>query len=724
MYKKSILCLLLLFLLQIHSEVLVTIESQSQEEMDQLTEAVDTSSIDPNGPMRTTLGAIEATMSRVVDVDSPYLTTVPQSMPTLTKIDDIAFDEANNVWTFKYKSMAIDPSNTVNSFNRILYLSKNGNFGSNDNTNPCLSQTTTNAECLTALETSYFVPQQTLAAGTDYLTFSGDSGNVQSTVTRPDPTSLIEEVVLTIPHSVIRDNVARRETTTHPTEGVQIQYTFGIGMAFVGEGNNMIIFDTFTLIENNREQVAITRLNTYAVAKHVSFWTQQVQADSSIRLVHIEYLLDTGYSLSGITASINGNEITTADCDAMQAKLDAMENSHCITSYPVCSVQQYSSGTGDSLQSWASYTLPLPVDVAEFKINTLLTTKNTNNEDVLSTLNFITSHNPQVVCKVHTSADFNPIDHVSTTLYRGHSLVEETISGTFNVENATTAVGLPDTLMTLVLKPKDADGLNYFTTFTDEYINLDEVYISHAKDSHDLPQTVTNAITGSNEGRSLITLDANLLSQCPLEVSDPSFSLNDAHTCITTKDWSVTGQEIRPKSSPNLHFVRRITNSAADLEWLKSNIFAGTTSSAQTFLTNTEALVPANERPHAQIYYVWPVYLWPDESPIGLKDKSIVSFTWSVTKAAPPSPQARRLLTVADDIFHVNMETHPLILDDVKTRRSMKKIKIPFLNAPMPAHKKYQGLRYRRSQVMDNETKTSDIAEDMRLPCCFNYTFA
>ena len=128
MYKKSILCLLLLFLLQIHSEVLVTIESQSQEEMDQLTEAVDTSSIDANGPMRTTLGAIEATMSRVVDVDSPYLTTVPQSMPTLTKIDDIAFDEANNVWTFKYKSMAIDPSNTVNSFNRILYLSKSGNF--------------------------------------------------------------------------------------------------------------------------------------------------------------------------------------------------------------------------------------------------------------------------------------------------------------------------------------------------------------------------------------------------------------------------------------------------------------------------------------------------------------------------------------------------------------------------------------------------------------------
>ena len=83
-----------------------------------------------------------------------------------------------------------------------------------------------------------------------------------------------------------------------------------------------------------------------------------------------------------------------------------------------------------------------------------------------------------------------------------------------------------------------------------------------------------------------------------------------------------------------------------------------------------------------------------------------------------------RLLTVADDIFHVNMETHPLILDDVKTRRSMKKIKIPFLNAPMPAHKKYHGLRYRRSQVMDNETKTSDIEEDMRLPCCFNYTFA
>ena len=683
-FLKSCICVLLVLLATTHASVLVTIQSQSQEEMDALTAAVDTASINPGGPMRTTLGAIEATMSRVVDVDSPYLVTVPQSMPTLTKLSDIEYDDTINSWKFKYKSMAIDPSNTVNDFKRILYLSKTGNFVSFDNGNPCLSESTTNSDCLTALQTNYVTPVQTLASDTDYLEFTGD---VTSVVTQPDSTSLVQEIDITIPHTVVRDNIARREITTHPTEGQQIQYTFGIGMAFVGSGNNMIIFDTFTLIENNRDQVAITRLNTYAVAKHVSFWTQQVEADPSIRVVHIEYVLNVGQTLAAINASINAAEITDEVCAAMQAKIDAMDDATCITTQALCSPQHYETTTEYGLQTWASYTLPLPEGVTEFKINTLLTTNDGAGLQTLSSLNFITKHTPQTVCAAHTQTSFDPIDHVDVSLYRGHSLVQETLTDTFDVQNATQAVGLPDTLMTLVLSPKDAAGLNYFTSYTDEHINLDQVYMSHAKHATDLPQSISNTIQGGDNGRSLISLDATLLQQCPVEVADASFTLTNDLDCITTLDWDVTGHKERPKSSPHLHFVRRITNSPADRDWLRDNVFSGVTEAATTFLANTEALVPTNKRAYSQIYYIWPVYQWPDESPIGLRDKAIVSFTWSVTKVAPPAPQARRLLS---ESFSVP----PRIAATLSSPSNIKRPSI-LLSGNQPAHPDMQAVMQR-----------------------------
>ena len=61
------------FLCSVSAEsMLVSVQSQSQQDMDTITAAVDEDAHDPNGSMRMTLGAIEATMSRVVDVDSPY----------------------------------------------------------------------------------------------------------------------------------------------------------------------------------------------------------------------------------------------------------------------------------------------------------------------------------------------------------------------------------------------------------------------------------------------------------------------------------------------------------------------------------------------------------------------------------------------------------------------------------------------------------------------------
>ena len=63
---------------------LVTVQSQTQEQMDALTEAVNLAAAsDHSGGARVTLGTIEATMSRVVDIESEFLVTVPQSVPTL-----------------------------------------------------------------------------------------------------------------------------------------------------------------------------------------------------------------------------------------------------------------------------------------------------------------------------------------------------------------------------------------------------------------------------------------------------------------------------------------------------------------------------------------------------------------------------------------------------------------------------------------------------------------
>ena len=98
--------------------VLVSIQSQTQEDMDALTAQIDAQAQGNSHP-RVTLGAIEATMSRVVDVESPYLVTVPQSVPTLTLLGDVVFDADQQVWTFENETVRFDPSGQINDFNRV-----------------------------------------------------------------------------------------------------------------------------------------------------------------------------------------------------------------------------------------------------------------------------------------------------------------------------------------------------------------------------------------------------------------------------------------------------------------------------------------------------------------------------------------------------------------------------------------------------------------------------
>ena len=259
----------------------------------------------------------------------------------------------------------------------------------------------------------------------------------------------------------------------------------------------------------------------------------------------------------------------------------------------------------------------------------------------MSSLNFKTHNVPQEVCSTTSTQTFDPTTHVNVGLYKGHGLVLQTLDGVYTVHNVSdAAMGLPETLLTLVLSPKDATADQYFADFPDEVINLDELYISHALDQALLPDTVTNTITGVSAGRSSLTLDAGLLTNCPIE--DDSLNYQTAE-CVTTQDWSLQGSMQRPQSGQSAYFVRRVTGVAEDVEWLQSNVFAQNSQTATTFLQQTENLVPnPTRRLKSQIYWVFPVYKWFDSSPIGLKDTAIVSFAWSISKTPALS---RRLLS-------------------------------------------------------------------------------
>ena len=67
------------------------------------------------------------------------------------------------------------------------------------------------------------------------------------------------------------------------------------------------------------------------------------------------------------------------------------------------------------------------------------------------------------------------------------------------------------THMTLVFTPKDDAAVNYFDTYPQETINLDDLYMSHALLASEMPETVDNTMVGDSLGRAQIVLDPALL---------------------------------------------------------------------------------------------------------------------------------------------------------------------------------------------------------------------
>ena len=685
--------------------MLVTVQSQSQADMDAITAAVDDDAHDPNGSMRMTLGAIEATMSRVVDVDSPYFQAPVQAVPTWGLLQDVSYDRDTSIWTFKYNTMAKDPSSTLNQFHRVLYMTRQGGAKIGDTDNVCLDEAVDINTCFTELNTQYTVPESITDATRDYLIFhdssSGDK-EIQTTVTVV-PNSLMEEVVITIPHKRIREGataLAVSEQKTHAVEGVMTQWTFGIGVLFHGSGNNVVVFDRFNLIENNMDQMAMSVSNNYALARHAFFYTRRVADDHTIRVAIMNYELEPGYELQSITESVNGASVTTAQCAAMQAKIDALADKQCIVTHDLCTPQIISSSTANGVIQSISSIIPIPADAGnEYALNTMFKVRKTGTtEDLLSTLNFKTS-SVEDVCAAPIVQAFTPAQHISVSLYQGYALNLQTIDGAFTIQNST-AMGMPETLLTLVLAPKDAAADTYFADFPSEHINLDDLYLSHAIDDAHLPSAVSNTITGTSNGRSQINLDPTLLAACPLETD---IEYNTGITCVTTRDWTQNGRQLdatqppRPKSSPTMYFVRRVTNSADDKTWLSENIFANDGATAQTFMDRTDALVQCDapcvsstRRAASEIYWIWPIYQYADQSPIGLKDKTILSFAWSVSSTAPTS---RRLLSFPFERVakQFTSSSSSQIMLNKQYKKTTKKLTIPtaILTPSKPMHLHY-----------------------------------
>jgi hypothetical protein len=657
--------------------LMVTVQTQSQQQVLKAT---------TQDTQRRLLGAMEATQSSVVDVENvdsllPYEMTHVQNVPTLSLLDSLSFDNVTEEWSFTYETMALDASEhgQINKYYRVLYFTHTAHdVGGSDTTNRCLQPGMDYESCISYLRSDYVVLMEdpnsfdsiakdrlestTWAAGqpTDSCPACAINATVDSELG-----SARQTLHLRIPHSLIRSTLSRRRNSTHMDSysfvdvGSQPALDFGVGMMFLPKPepntqhtppNNVLVFDMFTILENTFEQIAITKRTAYSVATHVAFWTAVAYDNPLLRVVTIEYLLDVGHILEDIKISTNNGSlaaggsmvpISTDDCAAMQALIDAMNSPLCLSRQRLCTPVAVVDGSGATQQTFVTIVFPIPQwhqgDV--FQFNTMLFSNLTNvNEGrgmrALSTLNFFTSHAPRVSCAPTETIAFDATQHVRTELYRGHGLVAETITGTFSVFNDT-SLSSAEALVTLVLRPDDtSEALAYFEKYSDEHLRLDELYMSHGKLSNTFPSQISNKVQGTGSGRSTLNLDPELLTRCPMYEN----SLQQNIECATTQDWDLQGNHARVGSS--VYYVHQVFGTedteADDLAWLSSNVFGP--SDIQTLRTFRAAVLSrpfstpsaAQRKQHASIFWIWPVFLWPNAGPIGLVDRTVISLVWSI----------------------------------------------------------------------------------------------
>jgi len=691
--KKYFCCMMYLFLAcnVMCTPFMVTVQTNSQEEMDALTALIDADA-EATGSSRHVLGAIEATSSRVVDIDDPqYLNTAIQTVPTLSLLDGISFDVETERWLFEYETMRVDNTleQQINQYYRVLYATKNAGDQNiefhNDDSNECLTPLTTYTECVQYLQQNYVIPQykdglpdplpivdvishiSTAAIGVE-----GINATLIST-----PGSLKQTLKISIPHQTIRTELAHTIITESPIFGARSTLSFGLGLMFLpysSNANNLLVFDSFSIVENSLAQLAILKQSHYSIANHVSFFIRSAQADARIKILTVEYLLDWGHKLQEIDASLNTyslrsggvmQTILPADCAQMQTWIDDLgyEDTSCIAPYALCEPQIYEEGADQTLQQWVTVLYPIPSwhTGNEYQFNTLLKTNLTIANDgagidALSTLNFQSSHAPKQACTDISTLAFDAASHVKAEIYRGHLLNFEAINGQFQVFNDS-SLSMAEALITLVLRPDDtAAAKQYFDTYTEEEVRLDSLFMSHALADNVIPDVVSNTVKGLQNGRSELILDPELLSACPMHYSGWD------GICTSTHDYDSSSNSKRPNSDgeilragSSVYYVHQVriagteSEKAEDKLWLANNVF-GTSDSdlVESFYekivgsagASTETVAGRGipfasdqafaRKEYSSVYFLWPIFNYINRPAIGLIDRALVSLAYSV----------------------------------------------------------------------------------------------
>jgi len=628
--------------------VVVSVQSQSQEAMAALTAIIDAES--QHNPNRMVLGTIEATMSRVVDSESLYPEEKIRSTPVMSRLTNMRYNNGTQAWEVQYESMRHDPTSIVNTFGRILYFSrKDVELRAGDTGNPVLQPELAQAEQLARLGSQYVVSAGASFGG-DYI---DSEGGAQGVTTRSvaTPNSLRQSIAISIPHEYLIGALATRSLEYYNAEyGNTTTWSFGIGMAFSSaNGMNMVMFDKFHLYEKNVAFYHVQAETKYSLAKHVEFYALDV--GETIKVVVFYFTLDDEKRLGGqVYTSVNGVALEQGACASMQALIDALPEPSCLVSFPLCQPQV---SLVNGIQA-VSYAIPAPL-TGEISTNIILNVTDTNpahEQELITSLNFKLSTSSSVclggVATLHDPMQWAQVD-VHTTSATGFMGPARTLAGTgaygtllTETSDVHSAEVMSQALFTLVVRAKDAAQAQQYFDGTTQVLQLDDVLMSHAiGESPGLPAAPSRVAPDEhNNFRSRIEFTGG--ATCPFETPVAS----PAAKCLTTRDWDSTGAVLRPQSAnTNNFFVHEVlgTNGAESLAFL-GRVFGsdGTTDLATAavarYYAATQLLLA---KPHARVYLVWPVYNWA-HSPIGLIDRTMISFSWSIT--SQPAASARRLL--------------------------------------------------------------------------------
>jgi hypothetical protein len=622
------LAVLLLACCAVHASagVIVSVQSQSPEQMQALTEAVD--AVGEHGTDRVVLGAIEATMSRVVDSDLSMGSI--SDGPVMARLADMRYDNSTHEWIVQYESMRHDPADLNNVFNRTLYLTRRGTLAViGDTQNPLLQVLPVSTqEALLARD--YIV-----APGRgDALTFAGPG------VTSSEEAiagSLRSVVTIRIPHEVLVAEISTPGLQDSAEWGFARTWSFGIGMVFRGGGgHNMLMFDRFLLFERSADLFQVHAQTQYSLARHVEFYS--LDAGDGIRVAFFHFTLGSSKRMNNVYATVNGQLQDAAACAALQARVSALPDSRCLVTYPLCELHLQQIGSVQTVS------FAIPMQGESMRTDLMLNiTDHATRQTLIASVNFNVGAS-STVCQDAVVALHDPLRWVEVDLYRntGAGLSQPAAlsgrgqAGTLmtNLMLTIEAEIMSQALFALVLRPQASPEAAAYFASTNDQLNLDSVIMSHAHNQATPPPAPSRMQpVGPRNSRSRIEYSSEAENICPREAA-----LLPVADCVTTEDWAWTGTLARPLGGQ--HFVHEMRAEALDRVFL-SRVFGSdgvrdaTAGIIDSFYQQSAALRVA----HAKVYWLWPIYNW-QRSPIGLADRTIVSLSWSLT----PHLATRRLL--------------------------------------------------------------------------------